>query len=151
MIESQFISLRRRLLGAITEWLNFMNTARSVNWCECVPGELDNTHPTYLDVERGEPQVYRQTFPGRRVTLEREEVDPDRTIQIALGRNERWQLVAAISTSIDEAPTELTAPSDEALRHAIQNAHDRLFHEWPLTQEQFEAKAGEILKRKQSE
>ena len=147
MTESQFIQRRAGLLESISGWLDSMNEARGVNWCEVVPGEIDKENPTYSDIARGkEAMIFRQAFPGRRASLEDEEIDPDRTIQIAIGRSEDWSIVVAISSSIQETPAQLIDPTDAALRDAIKNEHDRLFLNWPLTDAQFEEKGRELMR-----
>lgn len=148
MRHSLFIQRRARLLASIAEWLEIMNAARSVTWSELVPGEIDNERPNYADIERGEAMIFRETFPGRRASIEDEEIDPDRTIQIALGRTTDWKIIATISSSINEVPVQLIDPSDEALREAIKSEHDHIFQDWPLTDAQFERKGEEILRRR---
>ncbi|MEM9283172.1 MAG: hypothetical protein AAGA96_15215 [Verrucomicrobiota bacterium] len=88
-------------------------------------------------------------YQGARISFEGTELDPDRSIQFAIGFLDDWRISVKVSSSV--LPSEVidldAEEGFERVKSVIENHHAKIFDGWPLSDEELATKAETMVQK----
>ena len=139
--EESFDGFRSELVSTIGKYIDALDKEKGVNHCE---KEIKRTFDKLPLTETcaGQVWVIARVYHGARTIINSKgvdiDIDPDRTIKIAIGATEDWTPVVVVMSSFRDAPIQIVAGTEAALKEAIRAVHGEIFHGWPLGKDEID-------------
>lgn len=145
--QESFAGIRSVLVSMIDECLNTIHTEKEINPVN-YDKSLNSDGTPFTTIVREQVFTINITYKGARWIVRHNgrdvDIDPDRTIKIAIGASKDWSPIVLVMSSISDHQRQISNGNEAEIKQAIKTTHDEVFHKWPLGNDEIQRLMDEI-------